>query len=1229
MTRRARALAVYVLALLALTASVASYALACPFESPVNPNEGFGGGNDAAPDVHRCYKARPIDCASGNQTEEQTDLVLGGRGPGLHLTRTYNSQAAAEAKEAGPWGYGWSGPYSSHLEFNKESGAVTVVQENGATAIFALKEGKYVPGAWIQATLVLEGETYVFTLPTQEKLRFNSEGKLTKQEDRNGNAITLGYEAGKLTNVHDAAGRFLFFFYTGAQVTLATDPPGHKFIYSYESGNLASVTLPGEVSPRWKFKYDASHQLTEMTDGRGNVTKTEYDEKHRVKKQTDPMERVIKFEYGELKGLRTTTITEPNGSATYELFNEAGEPLEVIRAKGTGVEQKRTSEYNEAYELVQTTDALGHSTTYEYNAAGDLTLEKDAEGDETKWTYNATHDVETETTPKGEKTTYKRDSHGNVETIERPAPGETTQKATFKHASNGDLESATDALGHETKFEYDTYGDLKAETDPEGDKTTWTFDKDGQQLTEVSPRGNEEGAKAEEFETKTERDAQERPIKVTDPLGHEAKFAYDKNGNLESTTDALGHTTKYTYDADNEPTKVEKANGTTTETAYDSMGEVKSRTDGNVHTTKYEHNALEQLTETIDPLERKSVDKYDAAGNLKESEDALGRTIAYSYDAANRLKEINYSEEATHDVTYKYDKDGNVVEMTDGTGTSTREYDQLDRLTEAKNGAKEVVKYKYDLGNEETEITYPNGETVKHAYDKAGRLEKVTDWLGKETTFSYNRDSLVKAMTFPATTTDVDEYSYNRADQLSEVSMKKKAEVLASMAYTRDKIGQVEKSVDTGFSEEPERKYEYDAGNRLTKSNGTVFEYDKAGNVTKIAPTTYTYDKADQIETASNATFEYNKLGQRVKETPSGGSAIPYAYDQAGNLISTKNGSIENTFQYDGTGLRSKETRNTSTYPMVWDLTSALPLMLRGGNDYFLYGPEGLPFEQITSGSPTYLHHDQLGSIRVLTNSSGESTGTYRYGPNGAVWKHTGTGASQMGFAGQYRMHTENPLIYLRARTYDPVTAQFLSVDPAVSGTGEPYGYAAENPVNEVDPSGLDVHGGCLFGSVSVPFGSFEASWCRIDMGDGMGPYATMASVGPSIGQNWDAMPQKIQEWLAAEGPSGILRLLRESLFVGFASFDSNAESWDDLRGWSVGASGGGGWLLGRYESMYNSEANPRIYTHMKGWGLGEGVNGSLTGGLSWTWVWPDEPSPGKELMISGVGFREVPCETL
>jgi RHS repeat-associated protein len=1008
--------------------------------------------NPAIPNNPQCTRGAPINCATGNQTEEQTDLALGGRGPALHVTRTYNSEVAAEGK-TGVWGYGWSGPYSARLEFG-EAGAVTVVQENGAGAVFNLVEGKYTPGAWVQATLVKEGENYVFTLPSQEKLKFNSEGWLIEQKDRNGNALTLSRFASIILAVKDAAGRELKFAYTEGKVTSIEDPLGRKVKYAYESGHLASVTLPGEETPRWKFKYDASHRLTEMTDGRGGVTKTAYDEKHRAKEQTDPMGRVLKFAYGESGGLRTTTITEPNGSTTFQKFNGAGGPMEVIKAKGTGLERKTTYEYDSAQRPIKRTDALGHSTTYAYSAAGDRTLEKDAEGNETKWTYNSTHDVLTETTPKGEVTTYKRDVKGNVEAIERLAPGGLTQKATLKYATNGDLQSATDPLARETKFEYDTYGNLKAEINPAGDKTTWTYNKNGEQLTEVSPRGNEEGAVASEFETKTERNAQGRPIKVTDPLGRETKLAYDKNRNLESVTNPLGQTTKYTYNANDEETKVEKPNGNTTEFGYGSMGEVKSQTNGNGNTTKYEHDVLAQLTETIDPLERKTKREYDAAGNLKKTEDALGRTVSYAYDNADRLKEVNYSEASTADVTYKYDKNSNIVEMVDGIGTTTKVYDQLGRLTEVKNGKVEVVKYTYDLGNQQTEIVYPNGETVKRAFDKAGRLEKVTDWLGKETTFSYNRDSQKKAITFPAATTNVDEYVYNRAGEMTSVSMKKGAEVLASMTYTRDNLSRVEKSLDTGFSEEAERKYEYDTANRLTKSNGTTFGYDSANNVTKISSTSYTYDKADQIATASKSTFEYNKIGQRIKETPTGESSIPYAFDQAGSLISTESGGVPSTFKYDGTGLMATETRNASTYPMVWDTTAGIPLLLRAGQNYYIYGPDGLPIERIAVGVAAYHHHDQLGSTRILTDSGGAVIGTYRYGPNGAIWKQTGTG-THLGFAGQFRLNTQKQLIYLRARVYDPVTAQFLSPDPLAAVSGETYAYAGANPVNAGDPLGL------------------------------------------------------------------------------------------------------------------------------------------------------------------------------
>ncbi len=43
----------------------------------------------------------------------------------------------------------------------------------------------------------------------------------------------------------------------------------------------------------------------------------------------------------------------------------------------------------------------------------------------------------------------------------------------------------------------------------------------------------------------------------------------------------------------------------------------------------------------------------------------------------------------------------------------------------------------------------------------------------------------------------------------------------------------------------------------------------------------------------------------------------------------------------------------------------------------------------------------------------------------------------------------------MRARTYDPATAQFLTQDPLEAITREPYSYAGDDPLNYSDPTGL------------------------------------------------------------------------------------------------------------------------------------------------------------------------------
>src|SRR5271170_4981658 len=107
--------------------------------------------------------------------------------------------------------------------------------------------------------------------------------------------------------------------------------------------------------------------------------------------------------------------------------------------------------------------------------------------------------------------------------------------------------------------------------------------------------------------------------------------------------------------------------------------------------------------------------------------------------------------------------------------------------------------------------------------------------------------------------------------------------------------------------------------------------------------------------------------------------------------------------------------------------------------------------EQInnSTGEVLYLHHDQQGSTRLLTGSTGKTEGSYSYNPYGTP-EHTGTATTPLGYDAQYTS-TDTGLIYLRNRVYDPATAQFLTVDPLEMYTGEPYGYAGDNPLNYGD----------------------------------------------------------------------------------------------------------------------------------------------------------------------------------
>ena len=274
---------------------------------------------------------------------------------------------------------------------------------------------------------------------------------------------------------------------------------------------------------------------------------------------------------------------------------------------------------------------------------------------------------------------------------------------------------------------------------------------------------------------------------------------------------------------------------------------------------------------------------------------------------------------------------------------------------------------------------------------------------------------------------------------------------------------------------EEKLSHEYDANSRLTESRQQL-----PTNTTRVttrpssAAAPYNYNSADELEKGTGFTYSYNEVGQRTKTTPPTGSATTYGYDQAGNLISVERPKEGETAE-DHRHLQLRRQRPPHFTDHLWHNHLPRPGTPPKRPRYssptapnsYIYGPGGLPIEQISSGgTATYLHHDQQGATRLLTGSTGTVTGKCTYGAYGTPTCE-GTTTTSLGYDGQYTS-MDTGLIYLRARVYDPATAQFLSVDPLQSAARAPYTYAGDNPLSRLDPSGLVTVGICVSGEVAL-----------------------------------------------------------------------------------------------------------------------------------------------------------------
>jgi RHS repeat-associated protein len=741
---------------------------------------------------------------------------------------------------------------------------------------------------------------------------------------------------------------------------------------------------------------------------------------------------------------------------TTTAYNADGEQTSVTLGNGNGyTDTPRTTSYGYDADGNQTTveDARGYTTTTKYNADDESTLLTDPDGDATLTCYDADGNV-TETVP----------PVGVAANNLTPASCPSAYPADYNPSTKAPL--ASDA----TMQSYDADANETAEYTPAPagqsgyETTTNTYDDDGDLLSTTAPPASNGGSSQVTADT------------------------YNTAGQLASQTTgagtSAGSTVTYCYDPDGDKTSATYGDGNANgvaecETSYPWVSSSSSYPTQAAYQTTYGYDSVGELLSTTTPATSAAPNgattssTYDPAGNILTRTDPDGVTTTWTYTPLDKVATISYSGSSAHSVGYTYDASGYKTGMTDATGTSSYTYDQFGELTSTTNGADQTIGYGYNADGQLSSVSYPlpstatwaTTDTVSYGYDNADELTSVTDFNGHVISIGNTADGLPDSVGL-GSSGDTITTSYDPTDNPSAITLKNSSSTLQSFTYTDAPDGGILDEADGPGSKSP-ATYTYDAKGRvasMTPAGGTAsasYSFDASGNLTTLPTGASTgYDKAGELTSSTVAgtttSYSYNADGERLTSAQGSTGITSASWNGASQLTSYSDSAADMSgATYDGDGLRATATSNSGTQKFVWNTVGQLPQLLMDSTNAYIYDGSLAPAEQVnlTTGTITYLLGDLLGSVRGTVNNSGTLTGATSYDAFGNPATTGLTSATPFGYAGAYTDPTG--LIYLINRYYDPQTGQFISVDPELSVTGQPYEYASADPVSGNDPTGL------------------------------------------------------------------------------------------------------------------------------------------------------------------------------
>jgi RHS repeat-associated protein len=235
-------------------------------------------------------------------------------------------------------------------------------------------------------------------------------------------------------------------------------------------------------------------------------------------------------------------------------------------------------------------------------------------------------------------------------------------------------------------------------------------------------------------------------------------------------------------------------------------------------------------------------------------------------------------------------------------------------------------------------------------------------------------------------------------------------------------------------------------------------------NVSKISPRSYNCVKPD----GSVVAYDWDANGNMIARTE-GNQMTEFEYDYDNRLVRIvyPNGS-EVRFGYDGLGRRVFRQEGANVRYFYYDGDRIIAE--REGSSWvvrYLLGLE--PCGHVVSGQVRVYHADRLGSVRWVTDGSGNLVASYVYEGFGKIVGQGGSEVVPYRFCGLwgYRNDGDAGLLHVGARYYEVETGRWVQKDVQLgssfnSQTLNLFTYSINNPINLFDPDGENAAVGAL-----------------------------------------------------------------------------------------------------------------------------------------------------------------------